>query len=156
MPSHCLLCSGRFCRGFFSRPASCWFWWLRCGPRRSGSPTFCPCWLTNPSNFLRCGTCWYSPTRESSIEVSEPSDFTCGSCPVTYLKGRFFEGGCAGHSCGPPTLHCCLVPVQLDQVLCWCDQRGVDPCKASIPQVAKFFLFLRQDLGLSGPVVKGY
>ena len=30
MPSHCLLCLGRYCREFFSR----WFWWCRCGPRR--------------------------------------------------------------------------------------------------------------------------
>ena len=33
---------------------------------------------------------------------------------------------------------------------------GVDPCKASILQVAEFFLFLRQNLLLSVPAVKGY
>ena len=38
----------------------------------------------------------------------------------------------------------------------WCDRRGVDPFKATIPQIAEFFLFLRQELGLSVPAVKGY
>ena len=33
---------------------------------------------------------------------------------------------------------------------------AVDPCKASVPQVAEFFLFLQQDLGISVPVVEGY
>ena len=32
----------------------------------------------------------------------------------------------------------------------------VDPCKATILQIAKFSLFLCQELGLSVPVVKGY
>ena len=38
----------------------------------------------------------------------------------------------------------------------WCDRRGVDPFKASILQVAEFFLFLRQELCLSVPAGKGY
>ena len=38
----------------------------------------------------------------------------------------------------------------------WCDRRGVDPCKATIPEIAEFFLFLRQKLELSVPVVKRY
>ena len=37
----------------------------------------------------------------------------------------------------------------------WCDRQGVDPCKATIPQVTEVFLFLRQELGLSVPAVKG-
>ena len=36
----------------------------------------------------------------------------------------------------------------------WCDRWGFDPCKATIPVLAGFFLFLRQDLGLSDPAVK--
>ena len=63
MPSLRLLCSGRFCREFFFRPGS------RCGPRRSGSLTFGPCWSTNFSDFCRCGTCWYSSMCGSSIEA---------------------------------------------------------------------------------------
>ena len=47
MPSLRLLCSGRFCRGFFSRLTSHWFWWLRCGPS-SGLPTSCLCWFDEP------------------------------------------------------------------------------------------------------------
>ena len=33
---------------------------------------------------------------------------------------------------------------------------GVDPCKATIPQIAEFFLFLHQEFGLSMPAVEGY
>ena len=38
----------------------------------------------------------------------------------------------------------------------WSEQQGINPCKASIPQVAEFFFYLRQELGLSVPVVQGY
>ena len=64
--------------------------------------------------------------------------------------------GCVGRSFKPQVLHCGLISVEVDQILSWCDRRGVDPCKATIPQVAKFFLYLLQELGLSAPVVKGY
>ena len=37
----------------------------------------------------------------------------------------------------------------------WCHQRDIEPCKASVPQVAEFFLYLRHDLGLFVPAVKG-
>ena len=40
--------------------------------------------------------------------------------------------------------------------LSWCDRRDVDPCEASVPQIADFFLYLRQELSLSVPAVKGY
>ena len=36
----------------------------------------------------------------------------------------------------------------------WCDQQGVDPTSA--PRIAEFFLYLRQELGLSVPKVKDY
>ena len=38
----------------------------------------------------------------------------------------------------------------------WCDRWGVDPCKTTIPVIAEFFLYLRQELGLSVTSVKGY
>ena len=38
----------------------------------------------------------------------------------------------------------------------WCGRWGVDPCNASIPVIAEFFLHLRQDLGFSLTAVKGY
>ena len=38
----------------------------------------------------------------------------------------------------------------------WCDQQGVDPCKAFSPQIAEFFLYLHQELCLSVPAVNGY
>ena len=38
----------------------------------------------------------------------------------------------------------------------WCDRWGVDPCKASVLQIAEFFLYLSQELNLSVPAVKGY
>ena len=38
----------------------------------------------------------------------------------------------------------------------WCDQWGVDPCKVSVPQIAGFFLYLRQELDLSVPTMKVY
>ena len=41
------------------------------------------------------------------------------------------------------------------RLLGWCDRRGVDPCKVSVPQIAEFFLFLRQEISLSVPVAKG-
>ena len=53
MPSHHLLCLGRYCREFIPQ-GSHWFWWCCCGYRRSVSLTFCPCWLTSHSNFHRC------------------------------------------------------------------------------------------------------
>ena len=37
----------------------------------------------------------------------------------------------------------------------WCDRQGVGPCKASVPQIVEFFLFLHQELGSSVPAVKG-
>ena len=37
----------------------------------------------------------------------------------------------------------------------WCDRQGVFPCKASVPQIAEVFLYLRQELCLSVPAVKG-
>ena len=37
-----------------------------------------------------------------------------------------------------------------------CDRQGADPCKTTIPVIAEFFLHLRQELGLSVTVVKGY
>ena len=69
MPSHHLLCSGRSCQECFFRPGSLWFWWRRCGHRKSDSPIFCPYWLMNHSNFRRCGTCWCSPTCGRSIDT---------------------------------------------------------------------------------------
>ena len=38
----------------------------------------------------------------------------------------------------------------------WCDRRGVNPCKAAIPEIAEFCLFLHQEPRLSVPVVKEY
>ena len=38
----------------------------------------------------------------------------------------------------------------------WCDRQGVDPCKASVPQIAEFFLYLHQEFGLSVLAVTGY
>ena len=38
----------------------------------------------------------------------------------------------------------------------WCDRRGVDPCKSTVPVIVEFFLHLRQELRLSGTAVKGY
>ena len=52
MPSLRLLCSGRCCQEFFFRLGSRWFWWCCCGPRKSGSPTYCPYWSTNHSNLM--------------------------------------------------------------------------------------------------------
>ena len=43
----------------------------------------------------------------------------------------------------------------MPRFLRWCDWLDVDPCKASISQVAKFFLYLRQELGFSVPAVRG-
>ena len=37
----------------------------------------------------------------------------------------------------------------------WCDRRGVDPGKASVTQIAKFFLCYHQELSLSVPAVQG-
>ena len=42
------------------------------------------------------------------------------------------------------------------QFLCWCHGQNVSPCKASIPQIAKFFLYLWRELKLSVPAVKCY
>ena len=38
----------------------------------------------------------------------------------------------------------------------WCDRRGVDPWKTTIPVIAEFFLYLCQEHGLSVTAVKGY
>ena len=38
----------------------------------------------------------------------------------------------------------------------WCHQRRIDPVSATIPQVADFFIYLRDDKKLTVPTIKGY
>ena len=49
-----------------------------------------------------------------------------------------------------------LYQLKWTRFLGWCNQRDVNPCKASVPQITKFFLYLHQELGLSVPAGKGY
>ena len=49
-----------------------------------------------------------------------------------------------------------LQPCKWTRFLGCCDRQGVYPSKATIPQVAEYFLFLRQELGLSVLAGKGY
>ena len=138
MSSLRLLCSSRSCRECIFRQGSHWFWWCRCGHRKSGLQIFCPCWSMNHSNFSRCVTCWSNHACGSSVKVYELSSFTHGSIQ------------CLRRSTAV------LYQSEWSWFLGWCGRRGVEPCKASISQVAEFFLYLHQELGLSVPVVEGY
>ena len=71
--------------------------------------------------------------------------------PWSYLaisqQGRFSFYGCTNRSCPPQNLSASLYQAK------WSVLR---PCKATVPQIADFFVYLTKERTLTTPAIKGY
>ena len=75
----------------------------------------------------------------------------------THSEQRVFSGEAAdrmSQSNRPSTAR--LYQAKWDNFARWCSERGTDPCKATLPVVADFMIFLRDVKKFSVPTIKGY
>ena len=136
MPSHPLLCSGRFCRECVFRPGSHWFWWRRCGHRKCLIDLLSllvdrPLELLQVWNLLIQPHVWKFYRGLGTLRLKliqrlvRKASF---SKVVVQVAAGYFRLSTAA-----------LYQTKWSRFPGWCDRLGVDPCKVSVLQKQCFF-----------------
>ena len=110
------------------------------GPKMSGSQI----WLFWWKNFLTIHAV-------ELADIALLSTYTYGSCKADFSKET---AEVVTTDLRESTV--CLYQGKWSKFLHWCHRRNIAPCKATVQQVAEFFLYLQKEVRLLLPAVKGY
>ena len=100
------------------------------------------------SNFRKCGPAGSASCAEVPSQSRDPLPSHVETIQQPVQKVRFYKA--------VAKVAAALYQSKWSQFLSQCHQRDINPCKASLPQVAEFFFYLCCCHGLSVPAVKGY
>ena len=98
-----------------------------------------------------------SASLRSSSSQRESAEPTYVATICEHLQKKGFSRKVAERMSRPQKQSSIAVYQSKWQVFCnWCNRRSLDPCKASIQQLADFFLHLHEDLKLAHETIVGY